>query len=66
MMRVGPGGEVVVWCRRSAGNGRQRSGSKLCSQCEPIRSDTKEYGKMLQRTQVLEDGEVGKEKEVKP
>ena len=50
--------EVLVWCRKCSGYARQRMGPKLISCCRPEQIGTKEYGKMLKRIQVLEEGRV--------
>ena len=51
-------GEVLIWCRKCSGYARQRMGPKLKNCCKPEQVGTKEYGKMLKRIQVLEDGRV--------
>ena len=56
--RIDRQGEVLIWCRKSSDYARQRMGPKVMNCCRPEQMDTKEYGKMLKRLQVLEDGRV--------
>ena len=51
-------GEVLVWCRKCSGHVRQRMRRKLMNCGKPERVDTKEYGNMQKRIQILEDGRV--------
>ena len=51
-------GEVLTWCRKCSGHARQRMGPKLMNCCKPETMGTQEYGKMLKRIQVQEDGRV--------
>ena len=51
-------GEVLIWCRTCSGYARQRVGPQLRNCRKREQMGTKEYGKMLKRTQVLEDGRV--------
>ena len=52
-------GEVLIWCRKCSVYARQRMGPKLKNCCKPEQVGTKEYGKRLNRIQVLEDGREG-------
>ena len=54
----GQAGEVLTWCRKCSGYASQRMGPKLMNCCKPEQVGTKEYGKMLKRTRVLEDGRI--------
>ena len=56
--RVDRQGEVLIWCRKCSGNARQRMGPKLMTCCRSEQVGTKEYGKMVKRIQILEDGRV--------
>ena len=58
VVRLDRQGEVLIWCRKCSGNARQRMGPKLRKYCKPEQVGTREYGKMLKRSQVLEDGRV--------
>ena len=49
-------GEVLIWCRKCSGYGRQRMGAKLVNCCRPEQMGTKEFGKMMKRIQTLEEG----------
>ena len=51
-------GEVWTWCRKSSGCARQRMGPKLMNCCKREQVGTKEYGKMLKRVRVLEEGRI--------
>ena len=51
-------GEDLTWRRKSSGYARQRMGPKLMNCCKPEQMGTREYGKMLKRIQVLEDGRI--------
>ena len=51
-------GEVLIWCRKRSGYARQRMGPTCMNCCKPELVGTKEYGKMLKRCQILEDGRV--------
>ena len=51
-------GEDLIWCRKCSGCARQRMGPTLMNCCKPEKVDTKEYGKMSKRIQVLKDGRV--------
>ena len=51
-------GEVLIWCRKCSGHVRQRMGLELMNCCKPEQVGTTEYGKMLKRIQVLEDGRI--------
>ena len=51
-------GGILVWCRKCSGNAWQRVGPKLMNCCKREQVGTKEYGRMLKRIQVLEDGRV--------
>ena len=51
-------GEVLIWCRKCSGYARQRMGPKLMNRCKPEKVGPKEYGKMLNRIQVLEEGSI--------
>ena len=48
--------EVLIWCRKCSGHVRQKMGPKLMNCCKPEQVVTREYGKMLKRIQVLEQG----------
>ena len=50
--KFGPG------CRKSSGCARQRMGPKLMNCCKREQVGTKEYGKMLKRVRVLEEGRI--------
>ena len=50
--------EVLISCRTCSGYARQRMGPTLMSCCRPEQVNTKEYGKVLKRIQILEDGRV--------
>ena len=54
--RVDRQGEVLIWSRKCSGNATQKMGPKLMNCSKPEQVGTKEYGKMLKRNQVLEDG----------
>ena len=41
-----------------SGYARQRKGPKLMNCCNPEQVNIKEHGKMLKRTQVLEEGRI--------
>ena len=56
--RVDRQGEVLIWCRKCSDCARQRMGPKLVNCYKPEQVGTKEYGKMLKRIQILEDGRV--------
>ena len=56
--RVDRQGEVLIWCRKCSGCARQRMGPKWMNCCKPVQVGTNEYGKMLKRIQILEDGRV--------
>ena len=58
MIRVAREGEVLIWCRKCSGHARQRMGPKLMNCCKTKQAGTKEYGKMINRIQILEDGSV--------
>ena len=58
VIRMDRQGEVLIWCRECSGCARQRMGPILMNCCKPEQVGTKEYGKMLKRIQVLEDGRV--------
>ena len=47
-------GVVFIWRRKCSGYARQRMGSKLMNCCGPEQKDTKEFGKMVKRIQILE------------
>ena len=49
-------GEVLTWRRKCSGYARQRMGPKLVNYCRLEPMGTQEYGNMLKRIQVLEDG----------
>ena len=49
-------GEVLIWCRKCSAYARQRMGPKQMNCCKPEQMGTKDFGKMLKRIQVLEDG----------
>ena len=51
-------GEVLIWCRKCSGYARQRIGPKLRNCCKLEQVGIKEYGKMINRIQILEDGRV--------
>ena len=51
-------GEVLIWCRKCSGYARQKIKPKLMNCCKLEQAGTKEYGKMIKRIQVLEDGRV--------
>ena len=51
-------GEFLIWCRKRSGYARQSMGPKLMNFCKPEQVGTKEYGKMLKRIQILEDGRI--------
>ena len=51
-------GEVLIWCRKCSECARQRMGPKLMNCCRPEQMDTKEFGKMVKRIQILEEGRV--------
>ena len=46
-------GEVLIWCRKCSGYVRRRMGAKLLNCCRPEQVGTKEYGKMLNRIQII-------------
>ena len=56
--RMNRQGEVLIWCRKCSGFARQRMGPKLLNCCKPEQVGTKEYGKMIKRILVFEDGRV--------
>ena len=56
MRRMDRQGDVLIWCRKC-------SVSKLMSSCKREKAGTKEYGKMLERIQVLEEGRVPTKKQ---
>ena len=58
MVRLDRQGEVLIWSRTCSGNARQRMGPKLMNCCKPEQVGTKEYGKMLKRIQVDEEGRI--------
>ena len=49
-------GEVLIWCRKCSGYARQRIGPKRMNCCRPEQMDTKEFGKMVKRIQILKEG----------
>ena len=49
---------VLIWCRKCSGCARQKLGPELMNCCKPEQVGTKQYGKMLKRIQVLEEGSV--------
>ena len=51
-------GEVFIWCRTCSGYARQRMGPKLMDCCRPEHVDTKEFGNMVKRIKILEEGRV--------
>ena len=52
-------GEVVIWCRKCSGYARQRMGPKLANNCyKPEQMVIKEFGKIMKRIQILEEGRV--------
>ena len=51
-------GEALIWCTKCSGYARQSMGQKLMNCCKSEQVGTKEYGKMLKRIQVLEDGRI--------
>ena len=51
-------GEVLIWCIKCSGYARQRMGPKLMNCCRPEQMDTKEFGKMENIIQILEEGRV--------
>ena len=56
--RVDRRGETLIWCWKCSGFARQRMGPKLMNCCRPEQAGTKEYGKMIKRIEILEDGRV--------
>ena len=59
MRRVDTQGEALIWCRKcSSGHARGRLGPKLMNCCKPETMGTTEYGKILERIQVLEEGRI--------
>ena len=57
-------GEVLIWCRKCSGHAKQRMGPELMNCCRPEQMGTKEFGKIVNRIQILEEGRVP-EKEAK-
>ena len=51
-------GEVLIRCRKCSGYARQRMRPKRTNCCRPEQMDTKEFGKMMKRIQILEEGTV--------
>ena len=51
-------GVVLIWCRKCSDYARQKVGPQLMICWKPEQVGTKEYGKMLKRIQILEDGRV--------
>ena len=51
-------GEVLIRCRKCSGYARQRMGPKQTNCCRPEQMDTKEFGKLRKRIQILEEGRV--------
>ena len=51
-------GEVLIWRRKCSGYARQMMGPKLLNCCKPEQVGTKEYGTMVKRIQIIEDGRV--------
>ena len=51
-------GEASIWCRKCSGHARQRMGPKLVNCCKQEQMGTKEYGKMMKRIQILQEGRV--------
>ena len=51
-------GEVLIWCRMCSGYARQRMGPQLMNCCRLGQMDTKEFGKLVKRIQILEEGRV--------
>ena len=41
-------GEVLMWCRKSAGYARQRVGPKLMNCCKPEQVGTQEHGQKVE------------------
>ena len=48
----------MIWCRKCSGDARLRMGPQFIHCCKPEQVGTKEYGKMLERVQILGDGRV--------
>ena len=55
--RMDKQGEVLIGAE-NARVMRERMGPKLMNGCKPEQVGTKEYGKMLKRIQIFEDGRV--------
>ena len=51
-------GEVLKWCRKCSEYARQRMGPKLVNCCRLEQMGTKEFGKMMKRIHILEEGRV--------
>ena len=51
-------GVVLKRCRKCSGYARQRMGPKLVNCCKLEQMGTKEFGKMMKRLQILEEGRV--------
>ena len=49
-------GEILVRCRKCSGCARQRMGPKMMNRARLEQEGTREHGKMLNKTQFLEDG----------
>ena len=56
--RIDRQGEVLIWCRKCSGYARQRMGPKHMNCCRLEQMDTKEFGKMVKRIHILEEGRV--------
>ena len=54
--RVDRNGEALVWCRKCSGHARHRLGPKLDDLLLAGEDGQKEYGKMIIRILILEDG----------
>ena len=50
--------DVLIWCRKCSGYARRRMGPKLMNCCVREQMGPKEFGRMMKRIQILEDGRV--------
>ena len=53
--KVDHNGKASIWRRKCSGYARRRQGPKLMNRCKTEKVDTKEYGKIVNRSVILDE-----------